>query len=260
MAAIRTLLALLLALPALAADQPNFIVIFADDQGWGDVGVYGSPNIKTPNLDRMAREGVKFTSFYAAPFCGPSRAALMTGCYPPRVSLAFNHGPRSKTGIHPDEVTLAEVLKSAGYATRIIGKWHLGTLPEFRPHRHGFDGWFGMPYSNDMWRYHPVMPPRPNENERMKGARARADYTGYAGQGTYYPPDERRFVTPEMIRGSHLVGSPDEIAERTAQLTRADGEPTDEGRAPRPALALSLVTEEQDLGASIASGSGRAAR
>jgi arylsulfatase A len=189
MTATRILLVLLLALPLLAADQPNFIIIFADDQGWGDVGVYGSPNIRTPNLDRMAREGVKFTSFYAAPFCGPSRAALMTGCYPPRASLAFNHGPRSTTGIHPDEVTIAEVVGSAGYATRIIGKWHLGTLPEFRPHRHGFDGWFGMPYSNDMWRYHPVMPPRPNENERMKAARARGEYTGFAGQGTHYPPD-----------------------------------------------------------------------
>ncbi len=175
--------------PVFGAGKPNFIIIFTDDQGWADVGVYGSPNIKTPNLDRMAREGVKFTSFYAAPFCGPSRAALMTGCYPPRASLAFNHGPASTTGIHPDEVTIAEVLKAAGYATKIIGKWHLGSRPEYFPHRHGFDEWYGIPYSNDMWRYHPKMPPRPNEDERMKAARERAAYTGYAGSDSYYPPD-----------------------------------------------------------------------
>ncbi len=173
---------------AFAARKPNFIIIFTDDQGYGDVGVYGSPNIKTPNLDRMAQEGVKFTSFYAAPFCGPSRAALMTGCYPPRVSLAFNHTPGAKTGINPDEITIAELLKTQGYATMIIGKWHLGDAPEFRPIRHGFDHWYGLPYSNDMWPYHPKMPPRPNEDERMKAARARAALTGYAGQGTYFPP------------------------------------------------------------------------
>ena len=171
-----------------AAAQPNFIIIFTDDHGYGDVGVYGSPNIRTPNLDRMAQEGVRFTSFYAAPFCGPSRAALMTGCYPPRVSLAFNHGPGARTGIHANELTIAELLKQAGYSTKIIGKWHLGDAPEFRPIRHGFDEWYGIPYSNDMWPYHPKMPPQPDEDERMKAARARAAYTGYTGSESYYPP------------------------------------------------------------------------
>ena len=166
--------------------RPNFIVLFADDQGWGDLGVYGHPDIRTPHIDRMAREGVRFTSFYAAPFCGPSRAALMTGSYPPRLSLAFNHGPRAVTGIHPDEVTVAELLQEQGYATRMIGKWHLGDAPEFLPHRHGFDSWFGIPFSNDMWRYHPVMPIRAPEDERMISARERADMTGFAGKGTYY--------------------------------------------------------------------------
>lgn len=166
--------------------RPNFIVLFADDQGWGDLGVYGHPDIRTPHIDRMAREGIRFTSFYAAPFCGPSRAALMTGSYPPRLSLAFNHGPRAVTGIHPDEVTVAELLKDQGYATRMIGKWHLGDAPEFLPHRHGFDSWFGIPFSNDMWRYHPVMPLREPEDERMISARERADMTGFAGKGTYY--------------------------------------------------------------------------
>jgi arylsulfatase A-like enzyme len=224
-------LGLLVALAATAAERPNFIIIFADDQGWADVGVYGSPNIRTPHLDRLAREGVKFTSFYAAPFCGPSRAALMTGCYPPRVSLAFNHGPRSKTGIHPDEVTIAEVLQGAGYATKMIGKWHLGSLPEFRPHRNGFDEWFGLPYSNDMWRYHPKMPPRPDENERMRAARERAAYTGYAGSESYYSPDGGFPEPLPLMRNDEVL---EEDPDQT-KLTRTYTE-----------LALDFIEREKD--------------
>ena len=167
--------------------KPNIILIFTDDQGYGDLGCYGSPNILTPNIDRLAGEGIRFTSFYAAPFCSPSRAQVMTGCYPPRVSHAFNHGPDSKWGLHPDEITVAELLKKQGYATMCIGKWHLGDAPEFLPTQQGFDRYFGLPYSNDMWRYHPKMPPRDNEDERMEAARRRAEYTGYGGQGSYYP-------------------------------------------------------------------------
>ncbi len=178
---------LALAPAATARENPNFIVIFTDDQGWGDLGVQGSPDIRTPNIDRLAAEGIRFTSFYAAPFCGPSRAALLTGTYPPRNSLAFNHGSKTReTGIHPDEITIAEILKKQGYQTMMFGKWHLGHAAPFLPHRHGFDHWFGLPYSNDMWRYHPVMPPTANEDERMRAARRRADYTGFAGQGRYY--------------------------------------------------------------------------
>ncbi len=186
--------AFLAALPAAAQEprKPNFIVIFADDQGWGDLGIYGHPDIRTPHIDRMAREGVRFTSFYAAPFCGPSRAALMTGSYPPRASLAFNHGPKQTTGIHPGEITVAELLKTQGYATMMIGKWHLGDAPRFLPHRHGFDHWFGIPFSNDMWRYHPVMPIREPEDERMISARERADFTGFAGKGSYYDLEKGR--------------------------------------------------------------------
>ena len=180
------LLASVAAAFAQTPERPNFIVLFADDQGWGDLGVYGHPDIRTPHIDRMAREGMRFTSFYAAPFCGPSRAALMTGSYPPRLSLAFNHGPKAATGIHPGEITVAELLKEQGYATRMIGKWHLGDAPEFLPHRHGFDSWFGIPFSNDMWRYHPVMPIREPEDERMISARERAEMTGFAGKGHYY--------------------------------------------------------------------------
>ncbi len=154
-----------LCVPAvLGADRPpNIVVVFTDDQGYGDLGCYGSPNIETPHIDRLAAEGMRFTSFYAAPFCGPSRAALMTGCYPPRVSLAFNHVPNAKTGIHPNETTIAEVLQGAAYATRHLGKWHLGDAPAFLPTRHGFDEYFGLPYSNDMFPYHEMLPVLENE-------------------------------------------------------------------------------------------------
>ncbi|MCA9165378.1 MAG: sulfatase, partial [Planctomycetales bacterium] len=134
-----------------AADKPNFIVINVDDLGYADIGPFGSKTNATPNLDRMAQEGRRLTSYYAAPVCSPSRASLMTGCYPKR-TLPIPHVlfPASAVGLHPDEVTVAEVLKSVGYATACVGKWHLGDQPEFLPTRQGFDYYFGLPYSNDM--------------------------------------------------------------------------------------------------------------
>ena len=168
--------------------KPNIIVIFTDDQGYGDLGCYGSPNIETPHIDRLAAEGMRFTSFYAATYCGPSRAQVMTGCYAARVGHARNPSPNSNFGLNPAETTVAEVLKGAGYATMCIGKWHLGDAPEFLPTSQGFDQYFGLPFSNDMWRYHPNMPPRENEDAMMKAMRERAAYTGYAGKGNYYPP------------------------------------------------------------------------
>jgi arylsulfatase A-like enzyme len=147
------LLALICLAPtvAQAADSPNIIVIFADDQGYQDLGVFGSPNIKTPNVDRMAKEGMRFTDFYsAASVCTPSRAALMTGCYPERVGRLGVLFPRDTKGLNPDETTIAEVLKAQGYATACIGKWHLGHKKPFLPTNQGFDLYFGIPYSNDM--------------------------------------------------------------------------------------------------------------
>ncbi len=144
---------LLLAAHAFGADapKPNFVIINIDDLGYADIGPYGSTLNRTPNLDRMAKEGRKLTSFYGAPVCSPSRAALMTGCYPKRV-LPIPHVlfPAGKTGLAPAEVTVAEALKAQGYATGMVGKWHLGDQPEFLPTRQGFDFWFGLPYSNDM--------------------------------------------------------------------------------------------------------------
>ena len=131
--------------------KPNFIFINIDDLGYADIGPFGSKLNRTPHLDRMAKEGRKLTSFYAAPVCSPSRAALMTGSYPKR-ALPIPHVlfPAGANGLSPKEITVAEVLKDAGYATAIVGKWHLGDQPEFLPTRQGFDFWFGLPYSNDM--------------------------------------------------------------------------------------------------------------
>lgn len=150
-----TLAALLFALPARlpaaeSARQPNIILIFADDLGYGDIGPFGSKVNRTPNLDRMAREGLKLTSFYAAPVCTPSRAQVLTGCYAKRVSLPNVIFPAAPVGLNPAEHTVAELLRARGYATMCIGKWHVGDAPEFLPTRHGFDHYFGLPYSNDM--------------------------------------------------------------------------------------------------------------
>jgi arylsulfatase A-like enzyme len=135
-----------------ASNKPNFIVIFIDDQGYQDLGCFGSPNIKTPNIDRMAREGLRFTDFYsAASVCTPSRAALLTGCYPERVGNLPVLFPNQRRGLNPQETTIAEMLKGHGYKTACIGKWHLGHLTAFLPTSQGFDSYFGIPYSNDMW-------------------------------------------------------------------------------------------------------------
>ncbi len=136
---------------------PNIIVIFCDDLGYADLSCYGSLWNQTPEIDRMAVEGLRFTDFYAgAPVCTPSRAGLMTGCYARRVDMDLDAENRwvlfagARKGINPKEILLPEALKEAGYSTAIIGKWHLGDQPEFLPVRHGFDYWFGLPYSNDM--------------------------------------------------------------------------------------------------------------
>ncbi|MEX1094738.1 MAG: sulfatase-like hydrolase/transferase [Planctomycetales bacterium] len=150
---IAVLLAVLNATPVLpaAGPPPNLVLIFIDDLGYGDVGAFHPEcGNRTPHLDRMAREGMKLTSFYAAPVCTPSRAQVLTGCYAKRVSLPNVLSPGAAAGLHPDEQTIAELLQAQGYATTCIGKWHLGDQPQCLPTRHGFDHYFGIPYSNDM--------------------------------------------------------------------------------------------------------------
>ncbi|MEZ5327396.1 MAG: sulfatase [Verrucomicrobiales bacterium] len=153
---LRNLLSVLIlccaAISASGAAKPNFIIIFADDQGYGDLGCFGSTKIKTPNIDRLAAEGRRFTNFMvASPVCTPSRAALLTGCYPKRIGM-HEHVlfPSSKRGLNPSEHTIADHLKAQGYATACFGKWHLGHQPETLPRQNGFDVYFGIPYSNDM--------------------------------------------------------------------------------------------------------------
>jgi len=138
------------------AGPPNIVVIFTDDQGYADVGVFGASDIPTPHLDGLAAEGLRLTEFYVAqPVCSASRAGLLTGCYPNRIGMHNALMPDSPVGLNPEEETLAELLRDRGYATAIFGKWHLGDHPEFLPTRHGFDQFFGIPYSNDMWPHHP---------------------------------------------------------------------------------------------------------
>ena len=144
------LLAILGSAAAAPARPPNMVVIFIDDMGYGDIGPYGATKQRTPHLDRMAKEGMKLTSFYAAPVCSVSRAQMMTGCYGARVSVPGVYFPGQSVGLNPSEVTVAERLKEKGYATQMVGKWHLGDQPEFLPTRQGFDHYLGIPYSNDM--------------------------------------------------------------------------------------------------------------
>lgn len=159
---------------ACAAERPNIVIIYADDMGWGDLGCQGAQGFATPNLDRLADQGVRLAHFYTAQaVCSASRAALLTGCYPNRLGILGALNPRAQHGIHADEQTLAELVKSAGYATAIFGKWHLGHHPPFLPTRHGFDEYFGLPYSNDMWPRHPTTKDFPElpliEGEKVVG-------------------------------------------------------------------------------------------
>jgi arylsulfatase A len=145
------LLSLALSLPAFAAPAPpNIVFIFIDDMGYADIGPFGNTKLRTPNLDQLAKEGRKFTSYYATPVCSMSRACLMTGSYNIRVSVPGVFQPNSKLGLNPAETILPEIMKEKGYATACIGKWHLGDHPDFLPLKQGFDHYFGIPYSNNM--------------------------------------------------------------------------------------------------------------
>lgn len=203
-----------------AAPRPNVVFILADDLGWGDLGCYGSPDIYTPNLDRMAAQGLRFTSFYAAPVCSPARAQLMTGCYAPRVGMARVPFPHSAYGLNPSEVTVADLLKESGYATMCIGKWHLGDAPEMLPLHQGFDRYFGFPFSNDMWRFHPRMPPKDNEDEMLRRMRARAEYTGFHLQGSYFPPGVLENDLP-LVRDETVIELNPDQRQMTIRYTEA---------------------------------------
>ncbi len=148
-------------------NPPNFVIVFIDDMGYGDIGTQGATGWTTPNLDKMAAEGMRFTNFYAAqPVCSASRAGLMTGCYPNRIGFSGALFPHDKVGLNPNETTIAEMLKEKGYTTGIFGKWHLGRPEKFLPLQHGFDEYVGIPYSNDMWPLDDVGNPFPEGKGR----------------------------------------------------------------------------------------------
>ncbi len=239
---------------SIAQAKPNFVLIFTDDQGYGDLSCFGGEHVYTPNIDKMAREGARLTSFYvAAPLCTPSRAALMTGCYPRRVGM---EPPSSLTvelpnippgkrfpvclaadghGLNPDEVTIAEVARSVGYRTGIFGKWHLGDQREFLPTRQGFEEFFGFPYSHDIMPGHPRQkvfnfPPLPLlEGEEVIEMDPDADYftrriTERAVKFIQDHKDEPFFLyVPHPIPHGPLAASP-EIKEEYAQVL-ANGQP-----------------------------------
>jgi len=147
---------------------PNIVIIFIDDMGYADIGPFGAKGYETPNLDQMAREGRLFTDFYVSQaVCSASRASLLTGCYNVRLGILGALGPQATHGIHADEITIAEICKQKDYATACYGKWHLGHHEIFLPMQHGFDDYFGLPYSNDMWPYHPEVLHLPME-ERLQ--------------------------------------------------------------------------------------------
>lgn len=175
---------------ALAADRPNIIIINIDDLGYADIGPFGSKTNTTPNLDRMAAEGRKLTSHYAAPVCSPSRASLMTGCYPKR-ALPIPHVlfPAAEVGLSTDEITIADLLKTKGYATACVGKWHLGDQPGMLPTDQGFDYYFGIPYSNDMGTIEDGAKSNPGDKPKSRNPKAKTPPRDEQGiRGSDQPP------------------------------------------------------------------------
>ena len=174
--------------------SPNIILVLMDDMGYGDLSVTGATQYKTPHIDQMAQNGIRFTQFYSPQaVCGASRAGILTGCYPNRLGISGAPGPNATTGLNEQEETIAELLKKKGYATAAYGKWHLGHLPPFLPIHHGFDEYFGIPYSNDMWPNHPIdksYPPLP----LIEGDKTIA-----------YNPDQTQFTTQFTNRALQFI-------------------------------------------------------
>ncbi len=199
------LLALLSLVSARAAQSlPNIVIIFTDDQGYADVGVFGAKGFTTPNLDRMAAEGRKFTNFHVSqPVCSASRTALLTGCYSNRLGIHGALGPRDPRGIADTEMTLAQLLKQKSYATGMVGKWHMGRAPQFLPTHHGFDEYFGLPYSNDMWPRHPEAPggyPSLPLIEGDKVVKAEVTHEDQAQLTTWYTERAVKFIDANKAR------------------------------------------------------------
>jgi arylsulfatase A len=201
-------LALWLRTPAASASEarrlPNFVIIYIDDMGYADIGPFGAKGYATPNIDRLAKEGRRFTDFYVTQaVCSASRAGLMTGCYNVRVGIQGALSHRSKIGISSGEMTLAEVVKQKGYATACYGKWHLGHHPKFLPTSHGFDEYFGLPYSNDMWSLNPTAGKYFPDLPLMEGTRVinpRLTHKDQCQLTTWYTQHAVRFIEKNKDR------------------------------------------------------------
>lgn len=232
--------------PATAADEvpPNVVVIFIDDMGYADISPFGATKYKTPHLDRMAAEGRRFTDFVvSSAVCSASRSALLTGCYHRRVGISGALGPKSDRGIHSDEMTLAELCKSKGYSTAIFGKWHLGHHPKFLPTAHGFDQYYGIPYSNDMWPLHPASVAARQKNPDAKIAwPALPMIRGTAADGIKIVNDD---VQPEdqaeMTR---------EFTERAVEFIKGNTEKPFFLYLPHPMVHVPLYASDRFLGKS----------
>jgi len=195
-----------------AESVPNIVIIFMDDMGYADIGPFGGHKMLTPNLNRMADEGRRFTDFYVSQaVCSASRTSLLTGCYNVRVGMQGALGPASKEGIHADEVTLGELCQQQDYATACFGKWHLGSHPQFLPLQNGFDEYFGLPYSNDMWPFHPEVMHLPME-ERLKRWPHLPLIDGNAIVNEQMTPNDQKLLTSQYTE--HAVSFIDRHAER----------------------------------------------
>ena len=191
-----------------AEDRPNIVLVYMDDMGWGDIGTQGAKGFETPNLDRMAAEGIRLTEFYSVcSVCSASRAGLMTGCYASRVMDRSVLFPNSKTALHPDEVTIADMLKAAGYRTHMVGKWHLGHQPPVLPTEQGFESYFGVPYSNDM-----------GCDKRMVLA-ADAVLRGDITRGNFADKAKNRSPLAPLMRDKEIVEVPSDQATLTRRYT-----------------------------------------
>lgn len=199
---------------AAADPTPNIVIIFCDDLGYADPSCFGNDKVKTANIDKLAEQGTRFTSFYVPQaVCGASRAGLLTGCYPNRIGMLGAPGPGSKTGIAASEKLISEICKERGYATAIYGKWHLGDNEKFLPLQHGFDEYFGLPYSNDMWPHNPntnnKWPPLPliEGNKIVNAAVSHADQEQLVKQYTERATDfiKRNAAQPFFLEVAYAM-------------------------------------------------------
>jgi arylsulfatase A len=221
------------------ADRPNVVVIFTDDQGWADIGTQGAVGFDTPNLDRLAAEGTRFSNFYVAqPVCSASRMALLTGCYPNRLGMHGAIGPTAKHGISAEEVTLAELCRSRGYATGMFGKWHLGYQEQFLPVNHGFDESYGIPYSNDMWPWHPAYAHFSDPVEKRK--------KGYPDLFTFEGAEH----VDEMVTAEDQMNFTTDFGDRAASFVREHKDEPFFLYLANPLPHVPLFTREESVGRS----------